>query len=80
VSDVQASLDEYRTVREALETAILPLASSVDGRRFSYQATLHGLELEAGGYVTIEGDGSSRLGQVLSLEMRSQSAPGPGLP
>jgi uncharacterized protein len=80
VSDVQASLEEYRGVREALEAAVLPLASSVDGRRFSFQTTLHGLELEAGGYVTLDGGGSRRLGQVLSLEMQSQDATGPGLP
>jgi uncharacterized protein len=80
VSDVQASLEEYRGVREALETAVLPLATSVDGRRFSFQTTLHGLELEAGGYVTLDGGGSRRLGQVLSLEMQSQDATGPGLP
>jgi hypothetical protein len=80
MSDVQASLEEYRGVREALETAVLPLATSVDGRRFRFQTTLHGLELEAGGYVLLEGRGSSRLGQVLSLELRSEDATGPGLP
>jgi uncharacterized protein len=80
VSDVQASLEEYRNVREALETAVLPLATSVDGRRFSFQTTLHGLELEAGGYVMLDGGGSTRLGQVLSLELRSEDASGPGLP
>jgi DNA helicase HerA-like ATPase len=80
VSDLQASLEEYRGVREELERAVLPLATSVDGRRFGFQTTLHGLELEAGGYVTIEGDGPTRLGQVLSLELRSEEASGPGLP
>jgi hypothetical protein len=80
VSDVQASLEEYRGVREALETAVLPRATSVDGRRFRFQTTLHGLELEAGGYVTLDGGGSRRLGQLLSLELHSQDATGPGLP
>jgi uncharacterized protein len=80
VSDIQASLEEYRGVREALEMAVLPLATSVDGRRFSFQTTLHGLEFEAGGYVVLESDGSRRLGQVLSLELQSQDAAGPGLP
>jgi DNA helicase HerA-like ATPase len=80
VSDVQASLEEYRSVREALEKAVLPLATSVDGRRFSFQTTLHGLELEAGGYVALDGGGSSRLGQLLSLELHSEDATGPGLP
>jgi hypothetical protein len=55
VTDVQAWLQEYRGVREALEAALLPLASSVDGRRFEFQVSLQGLELEPGGYVAIEG-------------------------
>jgi uncharacterized protein len=80
VNDVQASLEQYRAVREELEAAVLPLASSVDGTRFSFQTTLHGLDLEAGGYVTLDAGGSTRLGQILSLEMRSEDATGPGLP
>ena len=80
MSDVQASLEEYRDVREALERAVLPLATSVDGRRFRFQTTLHELELEAGGYVTLDSEGSTRLGQVLSLELDSHDATGPGLP
>ena len=62
MSDVQALVERYRGVREALERAVLPLATSVDGRRFSFQTSLQGLELEAGGYVTLDGGGSSRLG------------------
>ena len=78
--DVQASLEQYRNVREALERSVLPLATSVDGERFTFQTSLHGLELEAGGYVALDGAGSRRLGQVLSLELRSQDATGPDLP
>ena len=48
---------------------MLPLATSLDGRRFSFQASLHGLELRIGGYVVLEGDGNPRLGQVLTLEL-----------
>jgi uncharacterized protein len=59
-------------MREALEASILPLATSVDGRRFQYQASLHGLELEAGGYVALDAGGRTRLGQLLSLEMQQQ--------
>jgi hypothetical protein len=65
-------LEEYRGLRETLETSILPLATSVDGRRFTYQASLHGLELEAGGYVALDAGGKVRLGQVLSLEMEQR--------
>ena len=80
MSDVQAALEQYRGVREELERSLLPLATSVDGRRFSFQTARHGLELEAGGYVMLEGDGASRLGQTLSLELRTQPMTGPGLP
>jgi DNA helicase HerA-like ATPase len=80
VTDVLTSLQEYRDLREQLETAVLPLATSVDGRRFSFQTTLHGLELEAGGYVVLEGGDSTRFGQVLSLELDVQEGAAPGLP
>jgi DNA helicase HerA-like ATPase len=76
VTDVHASLEEYRGTRETLEAAVLPLATSVDGRRFTFQVSLHGLELEPGGYVAIEGRGPARLGQLLSLELRHEDAPG----
>jgi uncharacterized protein len=80
VSDVQAALEEYRDVRAELERSVLPLATSVDGRRFTFQTSLHGLELEAGGYVMLEAGGVSALGQTLSLELRTQAITGPGLP
>ena len=73
------SLEEYRAVRETLERAVLPLATSVDGRRFTFQTSLHELELEPGGYVAIEGAGSTRLGQLLSLELRHQDTTAPGV-
>ena len=79
MTDVHASIEEYRGMREALEAALLPLATSVDGRRFNFQVSLHGLELEPGGYVTIEGDDSTRLGQLLSLELRDQDTTAPGV-
>jgi uncharacterized protein len=74
VSDHRAVLEEYRGLRETLETSVLPLATSVDGYRFEYQASLHGLELEAGGYVAIDTRGEIRLGQVLSLRMEQHEA------
>ncbi len=79
MTDVQASIEEHRETRAALEAAVLPLATSVDGRRFNFQVSLHGLELEPGGYVAIEGDGSTRLGQLLSLELRRQDIAAPGV-
>ncbi len=76
MSDHLALLEEYRGAREALERSVLPMATSVDGRRFQYQASLHGLELEAGGYVVIEDGGGTRLGQVLSLRLDQHEASG----
>src|SRR5580704_3990002 len=69
---VGSQLDTFREVRRNLEASILPLATSVDGRRFSFQASLHGLELQAGGYVVLEDGGIRRLGQVLTLELDRQ--------
>jgi uncharacterized protein len=79
MTDLQAALGHYRRVREELETSLLPLATSVDGRRFEFQVSLHELELELGGYVAIEAGGSSGLGQILSLELRHQDATAPGV-
>jgi uncharacterized protein len=65
-------LNEYRSLRQDLERAVAPTATSVDGRRFEFQASLHGLALQTGGYVDL-GDG--RLGQVLSLEAATAEGP-----
>ena len=78
MSDHLAAIEEYRGLRDALEAAVLPLATSVDGRRFEYQASLHGLELEAGGYVAVDAGAESHLGQVLSLAMESRELAVPG--
>jgi hypothetical protein len=68
-SGIGAQLETFREMRRTLEASVLPLATSVDGRRFSYQASLYDLELRIGGYVVLEGDGIARLGQVLTLEL-----------
>jgi uncharacterized protein len=65
--DEQAA--EFRALRRQIEASILPLATSVDGRRFELQASLHGLELQTGGYVVLESDEVRRLGQVTALEL-----------
>ena len=62
-------LETFREARRELEASILPLATSVDERRFSFQASLYGLQLQVGGYVMLEGDGPPRLGQVITLEL-----------
>jgi uncharacterized protein len=71
-SQFGSQLDSFREARRALEASVLPLATSVDGRRFSFQASLHGLELQVGGYVVLESGGTPRLGQVLALQLDRQ--------
>jgi DNA helicase HerA-like ATPase len=66
-----AHLADYRSLRRELESSILPIATSVDGRRFEFQAPLDPLELRVGGYVTL---GDDRLGQVTSLGVVSTDA------
>ncbi len=72
--DLQTGLEHFRSVRRHLEEQILPLATSVDGRRFSYQASLHGLQLQTGGYVVLEVGSEQRLGQVVTLGVRHHDA------
>ena len=71
-------VDEYRRVVEELERAIRPLATSVDGRQFGFQASLHGLALQTGGYVVLERDEQRSFGQILSLRPDSSDFPRPG--
>jgi len=66
-------LASYRATRERIERETLPLATSVDGRTFDLQASLHGLRLRIGAYVTVESDGETRLGQITELAQRSVS-------
>ncbi len=73
--DLRESLDRYRAVRQQLEEDVLPLATSVDGRRFSYQASLHGLELQPGSYVALEQGSQRRLGQIVTLGMGRHQGP-----
>jgi hypothetical protein len=73
-------VDNYRRRRGELERGILPLATSVDGRQFTFQASLHELQFQTGGYVVLEDeDGGSRLGQVLTMRPDSAFAPDLGL-
>ena len=51
--------------RRELEASVVSTASSIDGRRFTYQCSVHGLELQSGGYVSI----GERLGQVHAVEV-----------
>jgi uncharacterized protein len=62
-------LETFRSLRAEIEASILPLASSIDGRRFSFQSSVEGLALRVGGYTMLEGDGGGVLGQVRSLAL-----------
>jgi len=64
-----AQLAGFREARRELEASVLPLATSVDGRRFSFQASLHSLSLQAGGYVVLDDGGITRLGQIITLDL-----------
>jgi hypothetical protein len=61
----------YRATREHIERAMLPLATSVDGVTFEFQASLHGLTLQRGCYVMLENDDGARLGQVTDISSDS---------
>jgi hypothetical protein len=73
---LEGQLAEFRANRRELEAAILPLSTSLDGRQFSFQASLHELELQAGGYVVLESDQPPRLGQVISLRLERHTVAG----
>ena len=58
-----------------LEAAVRAVATSVDGRRFSFHASLHGLELQPGSYVVLADGEGARLGQVVTVELaRTETA------
>jgi DNA helicase HerA-like ATPase len=71
-SGMGQQVDSFRQARHDLEASVLPLATSVDGRRFTFQASLHGLELQSGGYAVLDDGGTPRLGQIISLELQVQ--------
>ena len=62
-------VESFREARRNLEASVLPLATSVDGRRFSFQASLHGLQFQVGGYVVLDVGGTPRFGQVITLDL-----------
>jgi len=83
LGQVQEQLSAYRVLRRELEQAVLPLASSLDGLTFELQASLYDLPYRCGGYVVLESQSGSRLGQVVDLEMSryatgAEVAPGAG--
>ena len=70
-----AALGTYRSLRRELEGAILPLAGSLDGRRFEFHAPIHDLQVALGGYVRIGTGDDARLGQITSLRLELVTGP-----
>src|SRR6478735_7045872 len=71
---LEALIDSFRTSRDTLERSILPYATSLDGRTFAFQSSLHGLAIQTGGYVVLEDGQESRFGQVLDVAAASERA------
>jgi hypothetical protein len=75
---VAQRMASYRRAREQIERSILPLATSVDGYAFEFQASLHDLRLRRGGYVALEAGDQRRLGQITDVEAASATSNGEG--
>src|SRR5215208_2847281 len=80
MAGVTQRLQAYRSLRSEIEASILPIATSVDGRRFSFQAAIEGLSLRLGGYVVLGGAEGAPLGQVRSLAVAEVDIGQVGLP
>ena len=50
---IDRQLDSFRAMRRDIEASVLPLATSLDGRRFTFQASLYALQLQVGGYAVL---------------------------
>jgi uncharacterized protein len=74
MSDIGQHLEEYRDMRRRVEESMLELATSVDGRRFEFQARVASEGLAPGGYVMLEHSTGQRLGQVLSTTLERTDA------
>jgi len=71
-------VSHYRDVRERIERAALPLATSIDGRVFEVQASLYGLPFRRGAYVVLEHEGAQRFGQLTDLASQTADVDVPG--
>jgi DNA helicase HerA-like ATPase len=61
-------------MRRRVEESLLELATSVDGRRFEFQARIAAAGVAPGGYVMLEHSTGQRLGQVLSMSLERTDA------
>ena len=75
---VAAHMAQYRQAREYVERHVLARATSVDGVRFTFQASLHDLTLKRGGYALLELGSRTWLGQVTDVRVETQIADNSG--
>ena len=69
-ADLRSRLDRFRALQNSIEDVILALASSVDGRTFSFQAPFTTTSFFPGRYVTLERhDAPPLLAQVLTARV-----------
>jgi hypothetical protein len=74
MGEIREKVEEGRRLRRELEAQILPVATSLDGRVFRFEAAL-GLDLQPGGYVTLEVDGRDVLGQIVEVRVVRREGP-----
>jgi uncharacterized protein len=71
---VAAQVRQYRQAVDYVERHVLARATSVDGVRFTFQASLHDLALKRGGYALLQSGSRTWLGQVTDVRVDTQVA------
>jgi DNA helicase HerA-like ATPase len=72
--DLNERLASWRAARRSIEAAVVALATSADGARFSWQAPVGAEGLVPGGYAAIEREGERLLGQLVEAGMQERAA------
>ena len=67
--------DEISDVRRSLEQAVLPRATSIDGRTFFYLTAVDHLSVPTGGYIALEQDGATSIAQITAMELTVVDGP-----
>ena len=70
-SEIEAEVAAGRELRQRLESEVPPLARSLDGRRFQFQAPWI-MELQVGGYVQLQRGDRTTLGQIIDQRLDRQ--------
>ncbi len=72
--DLRSEVETAHGLRRALESQLVPLATSLDGRLFRFEAPL-AMQLQVGGYVRLGWDGGEALGQIVDLSLARREGP-----